>query len=1290
MMKNFQRIYLLITIITLEFPAVVISQNSWEIEEEVEYHVVGVETGEGKQIVGFSPINGFWDASLELPMLNLSFNLRSNDFAFEVLEMGLVDLTNAEMVYFNEASMQDPDLQMSSTSVSRSKGNTIGNIQMVAIMWDEMSQDWKKISDIKIKVTPQNRKLRQLKSYTNSSVLSSGSGDWYKLGVTQDGLYKVDYDFLSNIGADLSGLSSDALNIYGNAQGMLSVDNSDPRIDDLELNDIYVSDGGDGSFDNGDYLVFYAKGPHSEYLQGGKIRHETNNFTDTAYYFVNVNTSSSGARVGQISQSSQTATHATSKFNDFIFLEEDVRNLAKSGQEWLGDLYDVQLTDNYSFSIPNLSTSDSLDLGVRIGISTPTTSNNAHFVANYNGKDLILKPSSGSGQGSTSPKAKLHYNSMKQIQGSGVINVSLTFDKDGMPSSQGYLDYIEINCVRNLVMDGSQMEFYYLPSIGSGNVTNFSISNASAISSIWDVTDPRHPKSISFNTGSTIDLKVNTDSLKRFIAFTGNQFFTPTSYGQIQHQNLHAASPTDVVILTGPQFMSAAQRLASHHSTLGMTSQIVTQQQIFNEFSSGMRDPVAIRHFLKMFYDRAAGDPNLTPKFCVILGDCSYDYRNRLNSNSDFVITYESEESMASSTYSTDDLYVILDDSEIMRGSDQMDMAVGRIPVRTLSEANDVVDKIIAYSTLSSSTQECAVCEESEVGTLGDWRNSVIMISDDAENNAFFNDVENMYTNLSSSHPDLNITKIHCDAYQETVTPGGERNPDATEAIKNKVQRGALLVNYIGHGGELGWAHEEILNVSTIKGWTNSPKLPVFMTATCEFSRYDDHDRVSAGEYVVLNGEGGGIGLFTTTRLVFTTTNRQLAKVFYDTVADEVNQMPQFIGDIYKGSKNKFAIQYGSTEARKFTYLGDPAVRFAVAQHVVVLDSINGVEIANFSDTLKALSKVVISGHVEDGLGNLMSGFNGYVYPTVFDKISQLSTLGNSVGSFIADFEMWKNVVYKGKASVNNGFYSSTFIIPQDISYTYGNGRFSFYGEDGEEDAKGYDESAIIGGINTNAPVDNSGPTVELFMNNENFVNGGITDGTPVLLAKIFDESGVNMVGNGIGHNIEFWIDNESESVVLNDYYESDVDTYQSGQVSFQLNKLDPGDHSVKFKVWDVYNNSSEATIEFTVMEEQDIAIDHLLNYPNPFTTHTEFSFEHNQICDYLDVEIQIFTISGKLVKSISERVISDGFRVGGIEWDGKDDFGDKIGIGTYIYKVTVQNEAGDQEEKYEKLFILN
>ncbi|MCB9196687.1 MAG: hypothetical protein H6598_10730, partial [Flavobacteriales bacterium] len=601
------------------------AQGVFVVEEVVEYKLTTIETGEGTKIVGFEPDQGYWDPVFERPVIVLSFPLKTNDFNYSIVEVSSSELDPAQERLVQLGN--EYQSEMIDYSVAKADGRYVGTLILPAIQEDEQLRKFVKIDEIKVEITPKNKEVLKKKSFTTSSVLSTGSGDWYKIGVTEDGLYKVDYSFLQNMGVDVAGLKSSHINLYGNAQGMLSEDNSVARIDDLLLNDIWMNDNGDGVFDSGDYFVFYGKGPHTVNFDGTKFRHETNNFTDTAYYFMNINSSGSLGRIGNISQSSSSVTYSVTKFNDFLFLEEDERNLAKSGQEWLGDLFDVQLSNTYPFSVANLSTSDSLDLGVRIGISTPTTSNDSKFTASYNGKSMQIKPSAGSGQGSTSPKARLQYNSLKQIQSNNTINVSLTYDKDGMPSAKGYLDYIEINCIRNLVMEGSQMEFCHLESIGPGNVTEYQMSNAGSVAFVWEVSDPVHPKNVNINLGSSIVFKMDSDSLRKFIAFTDGQFLTPTYFNQIEQQNLHGLSATDVIIITSPEFLSAAQRLSAHHETLGLTCQVVLQQQIFNEFSSGMRDPVAIRHFLKMFYDRAGGDPAQTPKFCTIIGDCSYDYR---------------------------------------------------------------------------------------------------------------------------------------------------------------------------------------------------------------------------------------------------------------------------------------------------------------------------------------------------------------------------------------------------------------------------------------------------------------------------------------------------------------------------------------------------------------------------------------------------------------------------------------------------------------------------------------
>jgi hypothetical protein len=459
--------------------------------------------------------------------------------------------------------------------------------------------------------------------------------------------------------------------------------------------------------------------------------------------------------------------------------------------------------------------------------------------------------------------------------------------------------------------------------------------------------------------------------------------------------------------------------------------------------------------------------------------------------------------------------------------------------------------------------------------------------------------------------------------------------------------------------------------------------MPVFMTATCEFGRFDDHDRVSAGEYVLLNKDGGGIGLFTTTRLVYALPNEYLNRYFYDTVFDFVDLKPQRLGDIYVGTKNKFAQYSADRNYRKFALLGDPAIRFAIPEYTVKIDSFN-------KDTVRALSEVRVFGHLEDGFGSRLSDFDGKVFLTFYDKESSLQTLGTNPSSDTLQFKMWQNIIYKGKSSVSNGAFNFLFKVPKDIQYNYGLSRMSFYAENGTVDASGYNDSLIIGGIDTNALLDENGPELDLFLNDENFVSGGISNSNPLLIVSVFDENGINTVGNGIGHDIELVIDNDlSNSVILNNYYEADLDTYKSGKINFELSELSAGEHTLKIKVWDNYNNSSSRELSFIVVEETEIQLKNVLNYPNPFTTQTAFYFEHNQNCNFLDLSIQIYTVSGKVIKRINRRLHNEGFRSDGIYWDGTDDFGEAIARGVYIYNLSITNEAGQKVDKTQTMFLL-
>ncbi|MGZ3900623.1 MAG: type IX secretion system sortase PorU, partial [Bacteroidia bacterium] len=633
-------------------------------------------------------------------------------------------------------------------------------------------------------------------------------------------------------------------------------------------------------------------------------------------------------------------------------------------------------------------------------------------------------------------------------------------------------------------------------------------------------------------------------------------------------------------------------------------------------------------------------------------------------------------------------------------GYGAMDVGVGRFTCRITDEANAIASKIENYykkdqgfQIADSNIENCTAANESP---YGDWRNWVVFMADDKDAAEHMREANTLATTVQTDHPLLNIDKIYLDAYRRFSTPGGERYPDAAADMNKRIKRGALVFNYTGHGGEVGLTEERVLDVETINGWDNFNKLPLFITATCEFSRYDDPGRTSAGEYCLLNPKGAAIALLTTCRVAFSTTNEVLNTILFEYIFKKLpNGNKPALGDIVRETKANLgqSIYYAN-----FHLLGDPALKLAYPEQKIITTKINTHTVTpSGSDTLSALAKITISGFVADTMGNKLTGFNGLVYPTVFDKIADVTCLLNDPDSYYNtvgvpfSFQLQKNILYRGKTEVKNGDFTFSFLVPKDISFAYGPGKISYYATNGQSDAAGYYQNVIVGGGAKNPVIDNEGPQVNLFLNDKNFVNGGTTNEKPILYANLTDSSGINTLGTGIGHDISVILDqNSTKPVILNDYYEAALNSYQSGRVRYPFDELSEGNHRLTFKAWDIQNNSNVVNTDFVVAPSAELALTHVLNYPNPFTSSTKFFLEHNQACNPLKVTVQIFTISGKVVKTLQRSVMCEGFRPEGIEWDGKDDFGDKLGRGVYIYKVSILNTENKKAEKTEKLVILN
>ncbi len=1144
-----------------------------------------------------------------------------------------------------------------------------------------------KITELSVSLEPKAN-LPKEKDFALTSALAPGSGAWYKVAVTADGIYKIDKSFLNSMGIQTSGLNPKHIHVFGNGEGCLPELNSAPYTDDLAENAIEIIGGNDNSFDDNDYILFYAYGPHKWYPSGTTgFEQRRNPYSDQSFYFINIDAAKNPLTIQSVDLSSGTEQIVFNSYDYRDLHEADLVSLVGGGKRWYGELFDVELTKSFQFSIPNLDQTQSVRYKVSLASNSQLAAGTSQKY--YSNGSLLYQ--------STLPVSPYDFN--KSISNftdpnptSNDISFLVSITRNS-PNTLTYLDRILLNCRRNLVFYASQFGFRNLTQQDTTKIAKYQISNFPTSGFVWDLSTPHQPKKIiTNNNGLTCEFWTK-EVYTEFVASNNLTFYTPTFIGSVTPQNLHALPQVDYLIITHPDFISQAERLADLHRNQGLEVHVVRTDKIFNEFSSGAQDPVAIRKFAKMFYDRANQNGTKMLKYMCLFGDGTYDPKGRVANNNNYVLTYQVDESENHiSAMVTDDFYGMLDDDEAIYDSDLLDIGIGRLLVSDQTQARQQVDKIAHYmmngsDLFSSSVGNCCL-DDTLKSTFGDWRTKVTQVADDEENGYFIkNDTEPQYALMKTNHREMNCDKIYLDAYPQQTSAGGQRYPDALDAISDRVKRGTLVLNYVGHGGEVGLAEERVVTIPQIKSWENINALTLFVSATCEFTKFDDPSRVSAGEWAALNPTGAAIALMTTTRSVFFGVNSSVGNAFFNSVFQRDNQnLPKTFGEIVQNTKNS---AQASDNKRSFTLIGDPALRLALPSYNVVTDSINGQPMV-FQDTLNALRKVTVKGHVTDFNNQPLTGFNGTVVPSVFDKIKNNLTLSQDPGSPVINFELQRNVIYKGKASVVNGYFEFSFIVPKDIALNYGLGKLSYYAFSNSIDAIGVDTSFYIGGLNPNGIVDSVGPELQVYLNDENFVMGGNTDENPVLFLKIFDENGVNTVGNGIGHDLTAILDGKtSDPILLNDYYVSDLNTYQSGSVKYPFSGLSAGAHTLKVKIWDVNNNPSDAQINFHVQEEATPSIKRLINYPNPFTTHTEFMIEHNQSCDNLDVQIQIYTISGRLVKTISENVLTKGFTIRGISWDGRDEFGDALAKGVYIYHFEYRTSDGKKAEGTEKLVIL-
>lgn len=1109
---------------------------------------------------------------------------------------------------------------------------------------------------------------------TYQSVL--GEHTWVRMAVAQEGIYKLDYATLSAMNIDMEHLNPDEIRIFGNPSGALPEKNAEERPDDLTELAIYVSGANDGSFDEGDYVLFYGQEPTRwNLLQGsGKVyERERNYYTDSTYYFLCVDSGLPGLRLGtQASMPVDDVTAVITEFPDFAWHEEELFSPYNIGRNWFGEsLTNADSLLQLDFILPNLVKDK--PVYVKTEVMGHSKRDAMRYILWAN--DNLLVSNGSIGKAGDYDYGKVAVSDKMILSESDTIRMTLQL----RPAENGpilYLDYVEMFYWRQLRREGAFFPFRMAPSqFGSGNSAVW-VQNVGHGFQLWDVSEPLRPV-VQEGILSADNFVFATDAHteKRYALFGSSATRPIGSWKAIANQNLHACTGADMLIITSPLFWEQANELALYHQQVdGLTSHVVDVNQIYNEFSTGIPDPTAVRDFIRMVFSRSGG----LLQYVTLFGRPSFDFCSRIGSHTNFVPCYEPRTDAATlMSTGTDDYFGLMGASEGLSCAGRVDIGVGRLPVSTTAEADAVMQKIKAYNDLAA--------------VHGDWKLSHLLLTDDKVRSYITTNEDNCNI-LDTVCPSLNPIKVYCGAYPHVSTSSGIRIPQATADLMETFNKGVLLMTYAGHGGVKGLTGDNVFTVSDILALDNGYKMPFVFTATCEFSKYDNPLLLSAGEQMFLLQGNGPIAMMTTTRPTVATYNQGFSKALMNELCrkDEQGRGQRF-GDIVRKTKNSSESGNGNPtdviHNINYVFFGDPALRLALPQEDIVTLRVNGQDPASGEIDIHAMSMVNLEGEIRTFEGVADPLFNGELWVTMFDRKTSVA-VPHSEG--VTNVAYHKERLYQGRVSVREGKFTVAFQVPNNIRLDNGNPRFAYYAYDSIRniDAMGVFNDLVLGGTDPASQPDNEGPQISFYWNTPAFRNGDVTDREGVLYADLYDAQGIYHYDFRLGRDIVLGSSSPAyDNLVLNDCFEPALDDFRRGRIAIPVSGLTEGTYEFDLKVWDTQNNSSTAHLWLVV--GGDVFLAGVSNYPNPFSEETRITMTHVGKEGSFNVVAEMFDLMGRNVARLTKQVASTGDgELEPLVWDGRDQWGNLLATGIYLYRLTLTDETGFSRTVSQRLMI--
>jgi hypothetical protein len=1096
-----------------------------------------------------------------------------------------------------------------------------------------------------------------------------------KVATQVEGVYKIDRAFVESIGLNPQETDPNRIQVYGMRGGHIPQSNAVDYPYDPQPIPVKMSANANPAFEEGESVYFYADAVQNiQYDSLAEAYTYSNNlYSDNLFFFIDFNADQTRS-IENIASIESSSSQLIDWYDAVYFHEEERTNILRSGREWYGESFNLEKSQTFSFELSNrLANAKEVVLSTRY---LAQTYNSANLTISLNDFDLASEEMPTVADFTIFPyrqKGEIVFN--RSTISSSVLSgtearVQLEHEAQGAGRSEGYLDYIFLSVPQELSLNDEQI---IIRNTGFQQPGNYQLKFEGLNSShaVWDVSNSLNYTEAVLENQTFGFSHLEELGERKFVVFDPASAHELNFVGAVSSQNLKSGGSPDYLIVTFDDFLPAANQLADfRRNHNGYQVKVASISEVFNEFGSGRKDVSAIRNYIRYFYQR---NPDKL-KYVLMLGASSYDYKDRVSNNTNLVPVYQSRNSVHPVfTYASDDFFGFMDESEgnweeIFNNSDDVDLGIGRIPAKTAKEATDAVNKIIHY--------------ESNPQVLNKWRNDLYFVADDEDGNLHHRDSEVLSKYVIDNFGFYNINKLYLGAFDQEVFASTQRSPEMRAAINEMIEKGALIVNYVGHGSESSWSNESILTKGMVNEWNNLDRLPLFVTATCEYGRFDNPNIVSGAQEMLLNPSGGAIALLTTSRPVESSSNATLNRAFFESVFKQEGGDPQKLGDIIKNTKNRGIV---GVKNRNFILLGDPAVTLAEPKNNIKIEEV--VSENGAVDTINSMSKITVSGFVESPQGQKLNNFSGELTAEFFDKAVESTTIDPAENEF--NFLIYDKVIYRGRAKVQNGDFDFTFRVPKEIDYRIDKGKFSLYAkqENSLEDAGGFNQSYAIGGSSEMSNQDDVGPDIEIFLNDRNYRAGDKTGSDIELIIDLFDEHGISISNSSINPGITLSIDGGG-AIKLNDFFYYNLDSYQQGSLIYNISDLSRGRHYITITALDVFNNKSSATVEFEVVGDEELSILDFSIFPNPARSEANFRLRQNRKNEEIELSYHILNNQGQTVYSHSYFTKED---LRQDEWNLKDKNGKKLSPGIYFVRVFIRSvEDNAKTNQFKKLIVIN